>query len=317
MHTPRLNLRAQIILRLYDSPAEVLLGFDIDCACCGYDGTAVWVLPRCVRALTTCTNVLNPLHAWPVRCAYEFRLAKYAWRGFAIAVPGLDLGKVDHALIASNRVGKLSGLARLLRISNALQYGSPSANGSAQGQQPVLLNYNPDIAAALAQAMDDDEFLACRGGGGYADATEGLSVILPSCFEHDGFAWWGMSDLPAPPARDIREEAWRGILDAGDEHSMLSVPRKLLEAWDNTRRSREYAAVPRCHRQITAKSLLPPPFYEHRSLACFPAALPHPMLCLARLPCLPFCLVPPAYTILAYFPSTPIPLLAPMPLTGT
>lgn len=28
----------QIILRLYKSPAEILAGFDIDCACFGYDG---------------------------------------------------------------------------------------------------------------------------------------------------------------------------------------------------------------------------------------------------------------------------------------
>ena len=61
----------QVILRQYDSPAEVLLGFDIDCACCGYDGTSVWLLPRCVRALRHGVNVLNPLHAWPVRGACE------------------------------------------------------------------------------------------------------------------------------------------------------------------------------------------------------------------------------------------------------
>ena len=39
----------QIVLRLYDSPTEVLLGFDVDCCCVGYDGQHVWALPR-VRA---------------------------------------------------------------------------------------------------------------------------------------------------------------------------------------------------------------------------------------------------------------------------
>lgn len=29
----------QVVLRLYDSPAEVLFGFDLDCCCCAYDGT--------------------------------------------------------------------------------------------------------------------------------------------------------------------------------------------------------------------------------------------------------------------------------------
>lgn len=29
----------QIVLRLYSSPAEILAGFDVDCACVAYDGT--------------------------------------------------------------------------------------------------------------------------------------------------------------------------------------------------------------------------------------------------------------------------------------
>jgi len=36
----------QIILRIYKSPSEVLMGFDIDSCCLGYDGTTVWALPR-------------------------------------------------------------------------------------------------------------------------------------------------------------------------------------------------------------------------------------------------------------------------------
>ena len=63
----------QIVLRLYQSAAEVLAGFDCDCICCGYDGEAVWALPRCLRALRTGVNLLNPLHAWPNRPAYELR----------------------------------------------------------------------------------------------------------------------------------------------------------------------------------------------------------------------------------------------------
>jgi hypothetical protein len=53
----------QVILREYASPSEVLLGFDVDCCCCGYDGMDVWALPRCIRALRHGTNILNPLHA--------------------------------------------------------------------------------------------------------------------------------------------------------------------------------------------------------------------------------------------------------------
>ena len=33
--------RVQVILRIYKSPAEVLIGFDVDSCCAGFDGEAV------------------------------------------------------------------------------------------------------------------------------------------------------------------------------------------------------------------------------------------------------------------------------------
>jgi len=42
--------RVQIVLRLYESPTEVLVGFDVDCCCCAYDGRNVWLTPRCVSS---------------------------------------------------------------------------------------------------------------------------------------------------------------------------------------------------------------------------------------------------------------------------
>jgi hypothetical protein len=63
---------------MYKSPAEIIMGFDID-ACCGllpspfifpirllltfasvlYDGTSVWVLPRARRAIVTGLNYVD------------------------------------------------------------------------------------------------------------------------------------------------------------------------------------------------------------------------------------------------------------------
>ena len=40
----------QIVLRLYNSPAEVLMGFDVDACACGYDGSRVFVCPRTAMA---------------------------------------------------------------------------------------------------------------------------------------------------------------------------------------------------------------------------------------------------------------------------
>jgi hypothetical protein len=232
----------QVILRRYESPAEVLLGFDIDCACAGYDGTSLWALPRCVRALRHSVNVLNPLHAWPVRCAYELRLAKYALRGYAIAVPGLDWGKVDHGRLATTKLADLSGLARLLRVSNALLYAEPSSNGFVQGQKPAaLLSGHSDIQRALMNSMDEDEWLTFRGGSDfYDDLAPGGKVLVPRVIQQETVAWMGYAPDGFPEIGEVRVEAWQEILDAGEGHGMESVPRKLVDAWDNSRRSREY-----------------------------------------------------------------------------
>lgn len=84
-----------MVLWLYGSPAAVLLGFDVDCCAIGYDGRRLWPLPRTVRAIRQGVNVLNPLHAWPRKASYEFRLTKYALRGYGIAVPALSTVKLD------------------------------------------------------------------------------------------------------------------------------------------------------------------------------------------------------------------------------
>lgn len=202
----------------------------------------------------------------PWTLADEFRLAKYAWRGYAIAVPGLDFGKIDLDRIGKTKLTRLCGLARLLRINFALQYGRPTSHGLAQGNEPKLLNYNDDLTAALNASMDGDEMLALRGGG-YDSITDWIphpqdvSVIIPACFDDEdrdvsGFAWWGLAAFPQ--TGDVREEAWNKILDAGEEHTMETVPRKLLEAWDSSRRSREYlnAAEHDCDAKYYAHAML-------------------------------------------------------------
>jgi hypothetical protein len=139
----------QIVCRLYQAPAEVLTGFDCDSFCCGYDGTAVWALPRCLRALRTGTNLLNALHAWPNRPTYEMRLGKYASRGFAIAIPGLDVGRIDHAHIRRAQLTELHGMARLLKVGFELE----SAREPASNLSPA----NRCASAQSTEAGSDDD----------------------------------------------------------------------------------------------------------------------------------------------------------------
>ena len=71
----------QIILRLYRSPAEVLMGFDVDCCSVGFDGKTVWALPRAREAFIRQQNSVDMTRRSP---SYEMRLAKYSERGFEV-----------------------------------------------------------------------------------------------------------------------------------------------------------------------------------------------------------------------------------------
>ncbi|KAJ3100527.1 hypothetical protein HDU97_002163 [Phlyctochytrium planicorne] len=99
----------QIVFRLFKSPAEVLMGFDIDSCCFGYDGKAVYALPRGMMAMTRRYNLVDMTRR---SASYEYRLFKYAKRGFAIAVPYVHPNKIEQA----GQVTEGKGLARLLSL---------------------------------------------------------------------------------------------------------------------------------------------------------------------------------------------------------
>ncbi|KAF9530926.1 hypothetical protein CPB83DRAFT_849882 [Crepidotus variabilis] len=100
----------QIILRLYQSPAEVLAGFDVDAPCCAYDGKTVWASPRSIVAMMRQCNTVDMSRRSP---SYEIRLAKYASRGYEIFVPNLKREELDPT-IYERSITKMTGLARLL-----------------------------------------------------------------------------------------------------------------------------------------------------------------------------------------------------------
>ena len=78
---------------------QVLLGFDIDSCCAGFDGQSVWVAERFQRALNKGYNLVNMTRR---SLTYETRLRKYAKRGFCVAVPGLDKARVNTDLLNSD-----------------------------------------------------------------------------------------------------------------------------------------------------------------------------------------------------------------------
>lgn len=92
--------KIQIILRLYHSPEQVLLGFDLDVSSVLFDGKSVLASQRCVRALIRREILVDPTRQ---STTLEDRLRKYASRGFRVAMPPMsfssEVAKVRRALL--------------------------------------------------------------------------------------------------------------------------------------------------------------------------------------------------------------------------
>lgn len=173
--------KVQVVLRLYDSPSEVLMGFDVDCCCCAYDGNNVWVTRRWLFAMQHGSNFLNSLHAWPNKASYELRLAKYAYRGYSVVVPGLDT-KLVKADITKVLLQDLKGLARLLKVSDGMTTPIPMRRFPEHPRHVGQISSNRSELTPLVVALSSGE-------GGYNDQDD--EVLLPSIFgRHDMMLWY-------------------------------------------------------------------------------------------------------------------------------
>lgn len=167
----------QIVLRLYKSPAEILMGFDVDACSVGYDGKSVWMTPRCHRAITHQYNTVDMSRRSP---SYEMRLAKYSERGFAVLVPSLDRNRIDPQLF-ERRFDQLQGLAKLLLLES-LQTAEARTTYKEQQRLRKLRPAGAQKASfwtALDPRFNDDfsrERLEAEGG---ADASDYSTVFLP------------------------------------------------------------------------------------------------------------------------------------------
>ncbi len=76
----------QIILCLHKSPAEVLLHYDLNCVCVGYNGKDVLCLPKFVIGMKYKTNFLDS--SMDTQDKFQImRVYKYAGRGFSTSLP--------------------------------------------------------------------------------------------------------------------------------------------------------------------------------------------------------------------------------------
>lgn len=85
----------QIVLRAYDSLQHVLLGFDIDSCCIGYDGEVI-CSQRFLRSIKYGYNLIDLTR---LSTTYEIRLMKYFKRGFDIAMTDSSIEKQTNKIL--------------------------------------------------------------------------------------------------------------------------------------------------------------------------------------------------------------------------
>ncbi|KAF8212485.1 hypothetical protein K438DRAFT_2010701 [Mycena galopus ATCC 62051] len=105
--------RVQIVLKLVNNPREVLLNFDLDICACAYDGTDVYLLPRCVRTLETGMNtfvmdLIEGHYLGDRKATRDKRVFKYASRGYGLRI----LPFYISSLATYDSKAKLDAIAR-------------------------------------------------------------------------------------------------------------------------------------------------------------------------------------------------------------
>ena len=207
----------------------------------------------CLRhALTSLVALSGGRAAWPNEPGYELRLAKYAERGFAVAVPGLQTSLVDWQRAAMGApLTALRGVARLLLIDadRAMVLQQVQAHNSrfrtlveSFGRRLATASYHGfgDTRSLPAEGENDrhvqSDWISRTSDPGVAtderpEATAWTLVVAANELDgEDGAFNVGSLD------QEDRDAHWATILDAGRDN--LLIPRKL--EWSSTPRTREY-----------------------------------------------------------------------------
>lgn len=155
----------QIVFRLYSRPCEVIHGFDIDCSGIAFDGTSVYVTTRCLQSLRCRLNIVNMTYR---STTYSSRLIKYAYRDFAIAVPGYDRNMgIPHLIppkadFSHSKVWNNSAICKHTRADIEQRYLRCLADIRTSGATSCLrTKVAPELSAIIAEDIAIHHMLHC------------------------------------------------------------------------------------------------------------------------------------------------------------
>ena len=185
----------QFVLRIYRSPSEILLGFDVDCCCVGLTvrGSSVvpYASPRAWRALVTRANAIDTTRRSP---SYEQRLEKYARRGFGVFLyPGFNRSLVDKSKVLSRfYYAQPSGFESLLLSDTnptfSLSFTRPS--WSIESAPPADRYGRPSGRPSRVIASDycnDSQILRSLRWFDFSSLSKGdVSIIFKACNDAEG-----------------------------------------------------------------------------------------------------------------------------------
>ena len=141
--------KIQIILRLYSSKSEILLGFDMGSCAVGYDGNNILFTELGKFSYEYLVIVVDPSRR---STTYEKRLIKYHQRGFHIVLPNLDIAKLSVKNLKYN-VPEVADLPYLtfsyksikgnkIVLDRVLRWGNAKDDGD--GVYEFEFDYQPD-----------------------------------------------------------------------------------------------------------------------------------------------------------------------------
>lgn len=170
--------RVQIVLKLQQAPLESLLRVDLDACAIGFDGSRVFMLPRCARALETGYGVFTMDLIWGHRLGSRretqaCRVFKYANRGFGLRilpsyVRSLEKHLLDHVPLCDQDL--------------------PPAEGASARSYPINTYVNEPGLKILRRIACNAENFVCRYhfGPSKSIGLEGPRIIkLPALIPTD------------------------------------------------------------------------------------------------------------------------------------
>ena len=123
----------QIILRLYNTKAEIIHGFDLGSCAMMWDGRSVLLTKLGVLAARHRINILNlPAR----RSTYEHRLCRYFMRGFSVVLPNMSTSAIDE--YGHICLPYLSGMTGRMHL-----FGEPEGVECLCGIPTETLSHNP------------------------------------------------------------------------------------------------------------------------------------------------------------------------------